>query len=524
MASLSTAQLYIRTGRTSASELSSLRATRDSLSSQVSRLEDEIQAKKMEIQKIDLNIRHCDTLLAPIRRLPDELLLLVFSYAVDAFISRFACRIIVGRVCRHWRTLSRSSPSLWSTIDIIATFKFPNDSLGKPSCMLQLIEQCLVLSYPLPLDIVVNFDCIIDPDEEHKIVDYVDDVLRPLCSHATRWRSFRYSGPSIRESRQTHPNIDARLAFLHLETLESLDITFRGEFYHEYMEDPVYVPNLRILQTSITHHLFMFPYGILTTFTGPFEEDESCYEFLTEATNLTSLYVTHIGPHIEIKYPPLILSRLRTFKVNACAIVPLLNTITIPLLEEFAQPMYDQHTIKHPNGCADSMSDATTILQSLIERSRCSVRVLDIGGTNVPSTILKAFKDHGATLTRLRINLHSSISYDSHETLELLTLPALFPRLAELEIVTDVFEDILVRGHRLEEMLRSRWDVPGGGMLKRLRLELEVIPDDGITLRYKTSALSLYLRSQKQKGINVQFIVEGRDMLGEVQEFIETFM
>lgn len=525
MATLSTARFNIRTGRTLPSDVSSLRATKDSLSFQLSRLEEEIKAKNTEIREITMSIQHCDILLSPVRRLPDEMLLRVFSFAVDTTISQVACQIIVGHVCRRWRTLSRSFPSLWSTIHISVTF--PNGKQwSKPSCKPQLIEQCLVLSQPLPLDIVATFTNVTVSEHRAKIAKYVDGVLALLISHATRWRSFGYSGPFIRAG---YPNIDDRLSSLRLKMLESLNITFRDESYHELEEDPVHVPNLRILHTSTLIHGFVPQWNLLTKFTGPFEDTTSCYEFLAKATNLTSLHLTHIGPYGNAERPPLILKNLRTFLVNSCALVPLLNTFVTPLLEEFTETTYDQNmlydTVKHPNECTEPGSDATTILRSLVGRSRCPVRSLNTGGAMLPSMILPIFKECGDTLTQLTINLYTNACYsDSDETLELLTLPNLFTCLVELEIKTDMTEDWLIRGHRMEEMLRSRWDVPGGGSLKRLRLELEEFPDDSPSYCYNTSTLAHYLHSQRDKGLDVQWHIGGCDMLAQGRKAFEAFM
>ena len=62
-------------------------------------------------------------------------------------------------------------------------------------------------------------------------------------------------------------------------------------------------------------------------------------------------------------------------------------------------------------------------------------------------------------------------------------------------------------------MLRCRWDVPGGSALKRLRLERDDRPVEGVMLDYATLTLSLYLQELQDKGLDVEWSMCQNDIL-----------
>ncbi|KAF9010919.1 hypothetical protein BDZ89DRAFT_916444, partial [Hymenopellis radicata] len=62
-------------------------------------------------------IQQTESLTAPIRSIPPEILLYIFSLVREATTPLIAL-FEIGHVCKLWRTLSRASPSLWSNIDL----------------------------------------------------------------------------------------------------------------------------------------------------------------------------------------------------------------------------------------------------------------------------------------------------------------------------------------------------------------------------------------------------------------------
>ncbi|KAF9032002.1 hypothetical protein BDZ89DRAFT_1111644 [Hymenopellis radicata] len=116
-------------------------------------LEALIAQKRKEIELTRAEIEQTKSLAAPIRSIPREILLHIFSL-VDVPSSRALLHprqppCSFGHVCRFWRTLSRSAPSLWSHVavwsDIDSNFS------------IDVLKQHLVLSNPRPLDVRLSF-------------------------------------------------------------------------------------------------------------------------------------------------------------------------------------------------------------------------------------------------------------------------------------------------------------------------------------------------------------------------------
>ncbi|KAJ7587174.1 hypothetical protein C8J56DRAFT_1051474 [Mycena floridula] len=100
-------------------------------SDEISRLREIIEKVEKHQAKLTHEISIHQTFMAPIRRLPPELLALIFSFfcTVDfwdckPFVSKsnrmtgslFREPFIIATVCNHWRSIALSTPSLWSTI------------------------------------------------------------------------------------------------------------------------------------------------------------------------------------------------------------------------------------------------------------------------------------------------------------------------------------------------------------------------------------------------------------------------
>ncbi|KAF8920161.1 hypothetical protein CPB85DRAFT_614672 [Mucidula mucida] len=132
----------------------------------ISRLGALINQKKVRIATAKATLLEYRSAMAPIRTLPPELLLHIFTLANEDRVllpsSFLSSRIRVGHVCKAWRSLSRASPSLWNDTSFAGNHWRPD--LGH--CGPKYIEQSLVLSCPRPLYISFAFPAsyyLIDP-------------------------------------------------------------------------------------------------------------------------------------------------------------------------------------------------------------------------------------------------------------------------------------------------------------------------------------------------------------------------
>ncbi|KAL1657390.1 hypothetical protein GGF50DRAFT_68893, partial [Schizophyllum commune] len=121
--SLSTAALNVDIRLISSANAAALRQTKEDLLQQLEKL-DNLDDPTVQVQTLRqdtlVQLSHCSAALAPIRRLPQELLSLVFIHSmsvIDPF--RGACFFLgtIIRVCSWWKQVALDTPDLWTYID-----------------------------------------------------------------------------------------------------------------------------------------------------------------------------------------------------------------------------------------------------------------------------------------------------------------------------------------------------------------------------------------------------------------------
>ncbi|KAF8997660.1 hypothetical protein BDZ89DRAFT_1148444 [Hymenopellis radicata] len=162
--------------------VATLESRRQQLNSDIVRLEALILQMREEVVSTDVDIARTKSLAAPIRSIPREILIHIFALAREPSENSLWMGCApnnLGHVCKFWRTLSRSVPSLWANVDL----SFAEYSVN--SYAVDLLQQQLVLSNPCTLNIRMFLDGM-----EYSIPSGVQTMLmNVLAVHAPRWRS-----------------------------------------------------------------------------------------------------------------------------------------------------------------------------------------------------------------------------------------------------------------------------------------------------------------------------------------------
>jgi hypothetical protein len=95
-------------------------------------------------------------LISPMRRTPDDVLREIFHFCLpsehNALIDPDEAPMLLGRICRHWRSVTHSTPNIWSSLHIA-----PIDYRQAPPKILvrfgRVIEKWLERSGNCPLSI-----------------------------------------------------------------------------------------------------------------------------------------------------------------------------------------------------------------------------------------------------------------------------------------------------------------------------------------------------------------------------------
>ncbi|KAJ6485843.1 hypothetical protein C8R45DRAFT_998107 [Mycena sanguinolenta] len=133
-------------------------------------------------------------LISPVRFIPRDVLLEIFFHCLpsehNALIDPAEAPLILGHICRHWRSVAYSTPLLWSSIHIP-----PLDYLNTPPHILseldRIIEAWLERSATCPLS-VSFYDFVNRVDERNPNLNH--PVIPQLLAVSRRLRSLTLAG------------------------------------------------------------------------------------------------------------------------------------------------------------------------------------------------------------------------------------------------------------------------------------------------------------------------------------------
>ncbi|KAK7024914.1 F-box domain-containing protein [Favolaschia claudopus] len=151
-----------------------------------------------ECDALELEIRKHRGAISPLRRVPTEVLSLIFEFVVHpgeppyTTWGRFSCFITVrsvpwalSAVCVRWHDIALSQPNLWTFIGIEYLGNSPSSGI------LTILKAHLSRSQQRPLRIVYEPRCLGD-----ELTDTQTKIFKLLARHGDRWEYASLSGPS----------------------------------------------------------------------------------------------------------------------------------------------------------------------------------------------------------------------------------------------------------------------------------------------------------------------------------------
>ncbi|KAJ7601180.1 hypothetical protein C8J56DRAFT_912353 [Mycena floridula] len=158
----------------------------DASNAEISRLTAAIHKLVQEREALEQNVASYKIILAPIRRLPEDMLREIFVHCLPA--NKAAATVItdapllLGRICHSWRELALSTPALWASIHV----QFPYDvDLARAQRLCDEAQTWLARSGTCPLTIKV----LEIGDNQPPGIDFI----KFLTTKSTQWRSVEIS-------------------------------------------------------------------------------------------------------------------------------------------------------------------------------------------------------------------------------------------------------------------------------------------------------------------------------------------
>jgi hypothetical protein len=155
----------------------------DDLNAKVALLQSALDKLLEERDELDIEIRKHEGALLPLRRMPTEILSLIFPMALRLSES---APWTVSAVCARWRTIVVSQPRFWVSIG--------HSDLNRISSI--RLETQLRRSAELPLNVNFTVDhTFYHPSAEIRDLEFRN--LEIICKHAARWEIFSMSAPEV---------------------------------------------------------------------------------------------------------------------------------------------------------------------------------------------------------------------------------------------------------------------------------------------------------------------------------------
>ncbi|KAJ7644616.1 hypothetical protein FB45DRAFT_298211 [Roridomyces roridus] len=377
-------------------------------------------------------------LVAPIRRVPPELLLEIFHAAFKCDELGWLKQVLaIASVCGHWRRLACTCPRLWNRLLKVDIQKAPSEEY------LVIAKTFLERSGVLPIPVGLHHE----HEEAAPLVEY-------LYTLAPRWVSLYFDSSHI--GRLCDLPTDA------LTTLKSLTV-------HSHMEisasSPLQVflgaPHLRHVFLNVWNlRAFPMPWSQLTTLTIHClaEPAQHYLEILVQCTNVVTVEFMGLRPWSE--RPPSFSQPVRLEKIQKFALEFVVDQESeeqpiMPFFSCLALPSLTTLELNYECGTSWSSPDFT-----LFQHRSPKIEEFKLHGPDMDINDLISLVREFSNLVEL--NLHYC-GFDGLDTLTSILelfqcsqeIVPVTPRLRRLSILSAVMEDLAESV--LEKTISSRW-------------------------------------------------------------------
>ncbi|KIK53321.1 hypothetical protein GYMLUDRAFT_49340 [Collybiopsis luxurians FD-317 M1] len=365
-----------------------------------------LQQKRQHIKTYMTNAR---SLLSPVRRVPNEILGVIFEYACNQNLIQefpwslddnpppteltspaisFLPALSISSTCSRWHSIAKSS-NLWSNLRLEVTTKFP----GLLDPTMNIIQMFLTRSAERLLDIHLTISG--DPQ------NHISPVFDLLLQHSVRWKVFKFQGwnSAVRPCMiSKHLEYDPTRDFPNLEILEIANVC------PEELDVFRNAPKLRKLR-----HWFMMPAHLplaqLTHITcyAAFGGLDDLFDFCPNVVSLELSSLQRSPGHSFQSVTPKTSYRVTSLtllddcvKTDRTLDLALLN-LTLPALKELRverKLSWQGHNARWPKD----------IFFSFLSRSSCKLTKLTISSIGISDTDLIPALQLLSSLVSLEIN------------------------------------------------------------------------------------------------------------------------
>ncbi|KAJ7120305.1 hypothetical protein C8R44DRAFT_787901 [Mycena epipterygia] len=312
----------------------------------------EIRSRLLEIEKQEERLRverknllgSLDSIVYPVLTLPPEITSEIFIHCVRGCYIRQG-PLLVASVCKAWRTIALTTPTLWSEFHGSRFF------MGRGN-LVSLLECWLPRAGSRPL----TLEAIELGEFSH------EDVLSSIAPYSSQWMSldltagFRPIVFPVGTIRKPLPSLKTLTIQVHRWPTGGPTCITAFAAAPELRE--IHLIRMSLSQISL-------PWIQITRLTLSYQSLPQIFEILQQTHNLEDLTVSLDDRHL-VQQSPITFPRLRRVKLSSALI---LNYLTLPALQSLELT------------CVRAAERAS--VQSLLQRSECAIRALHLNTTDM---------------------------------------------------------------------------------------------------------------------------------------------
>lgn len=333
--------------------------------------------RRIEAQRADLElaISYQRALLSPIRNLPQEILVEILTFCSHGRADVCSPRSEIwqfDKVCKRWRDIIRSTPTIWSSIDIYLGSLTPYRAAVPLSTVRHLIGRCM--EYSRDTSLSIRFVEIGSPGHFHH-------VFGLLSQSSHRWKDMSFSLSMLSEA----PSLEHGLP--RLRTL-GLSGAYKGDKPFDSFQHAQQLTELRLFSIPKPFHTLIIPWYQLRYFqavfcdfrTGEFME---LLAHLPSLVSLCSKWSKGLLKNHRKPIPPIKFRHLTTIEVEASPAE--ICTVLQPL---FVPELTDLYLVSHQfaKGTGTFEPYIADSVISLIQRSHaCQITTLNLSTMDAAS-------------------------------------------------------------------------------------------------------------------------------------------
>ncbi|KAJ7366293.1 hypothetical protein DFH08DRAFT_165253 [Mycena albidolilacea] len=407
-----------------------------------------IEASEANIARIESQIRDLERLrdqerglitrlrvaIAPIHKLPAEILVEIFRLALDTWSYTRKQRIqkvqALSHVCAYWRRVAHTTPRLWTEMLFTRLDKTPKSDYM--ACMKGWLER----SAPMPIPVYLEIS--------GKARDACEALMDIIATAAHRWSDVHLTLPSL-----------SVLSRIPTASLKSLERVFLQSTDAKHRADSTRV----FLMAEHLHHArfatrrtgqLLMPWSQLTEIEVTDPSPQECLDTLVQCTSIVSAHFeTGAWPDVPdpSQRPITTLGRLEDLSVSVRGcVVPFFVCLALPALKKLC---LESHM--------DDWSPWGSVEFTQFQLRSPSIQCLEINSSYLLSSDLLAVLQHAPLLAELQMESCPNSFDDSVVGALQYTTTQTLPLVPRLEVIQLYYAEVSFEEDALDAMIQSRW-------------------------------------------------------------------